>query len=88
MQILALLGRDQDALNALEALVDDGFRSSITTNVWSLDEDPYLATLRDDPRFTQALDIVRRSIEAMYEHVVEAESSGDWASLRAKAEII
>ncbi len=88
VQILALLGRREDALAALRSLIDDGFRSSVTTNVWSLDEDPYLAVLRQDPRFTEMLDEVHRSIEEMYEHVVEAENNGDWESLRAKAEII
>lgn len=88
VQILALLGRKEDALGALRALIDDGFRSTVMTNVWSLGEDPYLRSLRDDPRFSAMLDEVDRSVDVMYEHVVEAEASGDWASLRAKAEII
>jgi TolB-like protein/Tfp pilus assembly protein PilF len=88
VQILALLGSREDALSTLRALVDEGFRSSVLANVWNLDEDPYLAALRDDPRFTAILDEVHRAVEAMYENVVEAEDTGDWGSLRAKAEVI
>ncbi len=88
VQILALLDRREDALSALRALVDDGFRSSVMANVWSVADDPYLAALRDDPRFVAMLDEMNRAIDAMYQRVVEAETSGDWDSLRAKAEII
>ena len=88
VQILALLGRSEAALSSLRALVDEGFRSSLLTNVWTLDEDPYLAELRDDPRFTAILDEVNRAVQVMYEHVIEAENTGDWDSLRARAEII
>ena len=87
VQVLALLGRKEDAVSALRELIDDGFRSSAVTNVWNLDQDPYLTILRDDPRFVSMLDEVSRSLEAMYENVVEAEASGDWESLRARAEI-
>ena len=88
VQILALLGRKEDSLNALSELVNDGFRSSALFNVWTLDEDPYLATLRDDPRFGEISDRMMQSVDAMYRRVIEAESSGDWESLRAKAEVI
>jgi TolB-like protein/Tfp pilus assembly protein PilF len=88
VQILALLGRREDALDTLRALVDDGFRTTLLTNVWDLGQDPYLAVIRDDPRFESILDEVNRSLEAMYDRVVEAENTGDWQSLRAEAEII
>ncbi len=58
------------------------------TNVWTLEEDPYLAALREDPRFTGMIDEVIRSLEVMYDRVVEAESNGGWENLRAKTEII
>ena len=88
VRILALLGRKEDALDALRALVDDGFRNPVLTDLWSLDEDPFLAALRDDDRFTAILDEVDRSMEQMYDRVLQAERSGDWSSLRAAAKII
>jgi TolB-like protein/Flp pilus assembly protein TadD len=88
VQILALLGREQDSLDALTELVAEGFTGTELNNVWTLDEDPYLAVLRDDPRFAELRDQVMESVEAMYRRVVEAEKTGDWDSLRAKAEII
>jgi TolB-like protein/tetratricopeptide (TPR) repeat protein len=88
VRILALLGRKEDALAALRTLVDDGFRNPVLTDLWSLEEDPFLAVLRDDERFTAILEEVERSMEQMYDRVLEAERSGDWASLRAEARII
>ncbi len=88
VQILALQGRKEDAIAALRDLIDDGYRSSVMTNVWTLEEDPYLAALREDPRFTGMIDEVIRSLEVMYDRVVEAESNGGWENLRAKTEII
>ena len=88
VRILALLGRKEEALGALRALVDDGFRNPVLTDLWSLEEDPFLVILRDDERFTAILEEVGRSMEQMYDRVLEAERSGDWASLRAQARII
>jgi tetratricopeptide (TPR) repeat protein len=88
VRILALLGRREDALDALRRLVDDGFRNPVLTDLWSLEEDPFLAILRDDERFTAILDEVDRSMQQMYDRVLQAERSGDWSSLRAEARII
>jgi len=88
VRILALLGRKEDALGALRVLIDDGFRDPVLTDLWSLEQDPLLSSLRGDQRFDAMLDEVHRSLAEMYERVLQAESSGDWESLRAKAEII
>ena len=88
VRILALLGRKDEALGALRALVDDGFRNPVLTDLWSLEEDPFLVILRDDERFTAILEEVDRSMQQMYDRVLEAERSGDWSSLRAEARII
>ena len=88
VQILALLGRNEDSLNALEELVADGFTGTELTNVWTLEQDPYLAALRDDPRFDELRKRMSELVDAMYRRVIEAENSGDWESLRAKAELI
>jgi hypothetical protein len=88
VRILALLGRKEDALGALRSLIDDGFREPILTDLWSLAQDPFLASLRGDQRFDAMLDDVNRSLGEMYERALQAERTGDWQSLRRKAEII
>jgi Tfp pilus assembly protein PilF len=88
VRILALLGRNEDALGALRSLIDDGFREPVLTDLWSLEQDPFLASLRGDQRFESMLDDVNRSLGEMYERVLQAERMGDWEGLRAQAEII
>lgn len=88
VRILALLGRKEDALSLLRELVDDGFREAVLSDLWSLAQDPFLVTIRDDQRFDAMLDEVNRSLAEMYERFLQAERTGDWESLRAKAEII
>ena len=88
VRILALLGRKDDALGALRSLIDDGFLEPILTDIWSLEQDPFLVSLRGDQRFDAMIEDVNRSLGEMYERVLQAERTGDWESLRAKAEII
>jgi len=83
------LDRDnEDALVALRELIDAGFREPVLTDLWSLEMDPFLELLRDDSRFAAMVDEVNRSIADMHQRVLDAESSGNRQSLRAKAEII
>ena len=85
VQIFALLGRKDDALGALRAAVDAGYRGSIPYDNWLLEGDPFLASIRDDSRFA---DIIRNleSLNAeMQRRVVEAEETGDWSPLLALA---
>ena len=88
VRILAMLGRKEDALGALRSLIDDGFTEAVLSDLWSLAQDPYLAGLRGDQRFDAMLDEVTDSLADMHERVLQAESTGDWESLRAKAGII
>ncbi len=46
-----------------------------------------LTLLQDDPRFIGILDEISESVAMMHDRVLQAESSGDWDSLRALAEI-
>ena len=84
VQVLAMLGRTDDALTALEEAVDEGFRSEIISSItFTLDLDPFLSSIRDHPRFASAMDKIRASIAFMHERVLTAEKSGDWDSLLA-----
>jgi TolB-like protein/tetratricopeptide (TPR) repeat protein len=85
VQILALLNRKEDALQALRTAVDEGFRSSIPFNNWLLEDDPLLGSIRNDSRFVEIVSELDALNAAMRERVIEAEESGDWAALRALA---
>jgi hypothetical protein len=67
VQILALMGRKDEALKALRQAIDDGFR--INSKLWLLD--PIVDSLRGDPRFiamvkeiSDDLDRMRRALAA------------------------
>ena len=85
VQILALLGRKEDALSALRAAVTAGHRSSIPNNNWLLEDDPFLDSIRDDSRFADIVSELEALNGAMHSRVIEAEESGDWAPLRVLA---
>ena len=88
VQILALQGRPNAAIEALTEAVDEGFVSSQRFDVWTFDDDPIIAPLRSDPRFEVLRRRMHDSIERMRRNVEEAESNGDWSTLLAKAEAV
>ena len=85
VQILALLGRKEDALIALRAAVTAGHRSSIGFTTWLLEDDPFLDAIRDDSRYADIVSELESLNGVMHSRVIEAEESGDWAPLRALA---
>jgi TolB-like protein/Tfp pilus assembly protein PilF len=80
-QIYALLGQNEDAIGALRAAIDEGYRSSVISDQWTLRVDPYFDGLRDDPRFHAILAELAELNGQMYQRVLEAETSGDWQPL-------
>ncbi|GMR17445.1 MAG: hypothetical protein BMS9Abin32_551 [Gammaproteobacteria bacterium] len=88
VEIYALLGRDEDALQALRAAVDAGFRSTLMQNNWPLEHDPYLQSIRTDARFTAMLREIRADIETMRINVEQAEADGNWDALLSRVEAI
>ena len=85
VQILALLGRKEDALNTLRAAVTAGYRSSFSSNNWLLEDDPFLDSIRDDGRYGDIVSELESLNGVMRTRVMEAEESGDWSALRALA---
>ena len=83
MQIYSLLGRKEDALSALTEAVGAGFRSS---RDWTIDQNPYLNSIRDDPRFVKIRESLRRSVAVMRDRILDAEKTGNWDDLLALAE--
>ncbi len=88
VQIYALLGRREDALNAFREAVDAGFRGSVLFDGWPLEVDPYLDSIRDEPRFRAMVAELDAHVEVMRDRLFEAEATGDFESLRMRAETI
>lgn len=84
VQILALQGRIPAALDRLSEAIDEGFNSEIAFDHWSVDEDPILAPLRDEPRFDQLRAAMAARIDVLRASVMEAETNDTWSELRAK----
>jgi TolB-like protein/tetratricopeptide (TPR) repeat protein len=55
VEILALLGRADEAISALRGLIDDGWRFGW----WLAERDPVLASIRDRPQFVAMLNEIR-----------------------------
>jgi len=84
VQILTLQGRIPAALERLREAIDAGFNSEIAFDHWSVDEDPLLDTLRDEPRFVAMRSEMQASVDIMRKSVVDAEANDTWPELRAK----
>lgn len=81
VQILALLGRSDAALDTLREAVSEGFRGSIAFDTWTLAIDPYLESIRDRPEFQSIQLEIEAAIRPMSERVDRAEANGDWNAL-------
>jgi TolB-like protein/Tfp pilus assembly protein PilF len=85
VESLALLGRKDEALARLRTAVDAGWRSTWSRHGWSLAEDPFLVSLRDDARFRALVAETDADIARMRERAAQAEASGNWQPLLALA---
>lgn len=85
VQIYALLGRRGDAIAAFREALDAGYRGSVLFDNWPLALDPYLDSIRGDPRFVAMLDELQGYLEALRDRLFAAEAAGDLDQLRASA---
>jgi len=85
VQILAVQGRKDAALDALREAIDTGFVSLMAYDFWTLDQDALLDNLRDDPRFEAMRLELHEVIDQMRENVRQADESGDWNELLSRA---
>ena len=81
VNILALRGRNDAALDALREAIDEGFVSLLSYDMWTLDQNPMIDALRDDERFKAMKLELDRKIEVMRDNVERAEESDDWNEL-------
>ncbi len=85
VQIYVLLGRREEALAAFRDAIDEGFRGSLMFDGWPLFSDPYLESIRDDPRFVVMKDELDGYLAVMRDRLFEAEANDNLAALRAIA---
>jgi len=85
VQILALQGDEDAALAALRRAVDEGFRSSLPFDSWTLETDPYLETIREHPAFRAIVAEIDAEVAIMRQRVERAEASGEWDELLSAA---
>jgi len=81
VNIHALRGRNDAALDALREAIDEGFVSLLAYDMWTLDQNPMIDALRDDERFKAMKMELERKIEIMRENVERAEEADDWSDL-------
>ena len=85
VQILAMQGRPNAAIEALTDAVDEGFVSSVSFDLWAFEDDPIIASLKDDPRYEALRQQMYEKIEVMRLEVDKARSANDWSTLLARA---
>jgi tetratricopeptide (TPR) repeat protein len=85
VQAYALLGRKEEALAAFRDALDEGFRGSLMFDGWPLFSDPYIDSIRDDPRFVAMQDELDGYLAVMRDRLFEAEANDNLAALRAIA---
>ncbi len=84
VEILALMGRKAAALDALRDAIDAGFVSLYSFDLWGIDVNPLLDSLRGDPRFASMRAELGRKVDQMRRNVELAGASGDWQPLLDK----
>lgn len=86
VQIYALLGREEDAIAAFRDALDAGYRGSVLFDGWPLAIDPYLDSIRDEPRFAEMIDELEGYLAVMRERIYRAEEAGNLDELRTRTE--
>ena len=87
VQILAIQGRKDAAIDALREAIDAGFVSQLAYDYWTLDQDALLDNLRDDPRFEAMRIELHEVIDQLRENVRQADESGNWDELLSRARL-
>mgnify|MGYP001816490833 CR=1 FL=1 len=85
VQILAMQGRSNAAIEALTEAVDEGYVSSVSFDLWAFEDDPIIASLKDHPRYEGLLEQMYEKIEVMRLEVEKARAADDWSALLARA---
>jgi len=82
VQVLALQGRTDAALDALREAIDQGFVSLAPFELWSIDQDPMLDSLRNEPRYESMRLEMETKLQLLRESVDRARKTNDLQTLR------
>jgi tetratricopeptide (TPR) repeat protein len=77
VRVLALLGREAQALLTFRTAIDEGWRLL----TWTLEADPALASLRGDPEFQAMVEEIESDLAVQRERVQEMERNGELAPM-------
>jgi len=88
VQVLALQGRKDDALDALREAIDQGFVSLAPFDMWSIDQDPMLDSLRNDPRYESMRLEMENRLQLLRDSVDRARKANDLQPLRDRVRSI
>ena len=72
------------ALDALREAIDEGFVSSAPFEIWTIDQDPLLDTLRQEPRYEGLRLEIEDTLQRLRQSIEAAQSTGDWQALRER----
>jgi TolB-like protein/Tfp pilus assembly protein PilF len=82
VQVLALQGKQSQALARLQRAFEEGFRGVRNFDNWSLAEDPYLVSIRDTPEFRDVTAGIAAANTLMKARLEDAIATDDLESLR------
>ena len=82
VQVLALQGKQSQALARLQRAFEEGFRGVRNFDNWSLAEDPYLVSIRDTPEFGDVTAGIAAANTLMKARLEDAIATDDLDSLR------
>ncbi len=85
VMIYGVMGETDTALAKLREAVDAGWRAVPFVTIWSLEEIPFLESIRDEPEFKAMVAEINADMARMRENVEEAEASGNWQPLLDRA---
>ena len=81
-QVLALMGRPDEAIAKLQEAYDEGWRSSWQYCPWSLEDDRFLQSVSTRPEFQAIVQALKADLKVMGDRALAAEESNDWDELR------
>lgn len=79
--IFAVEGDPDEALERLSQAIEAGVRSGRFYSFWSFEDNPMLTDVREDPRFSEMLTVVKADVDVMRDNVLLAQQNADWSPL-------
>lgn len=85
VHVLALQGKNEEALARLRQAFQEGLRSARIFDNWSLEETPYYAAIKDTAEFQSLRADMAAAVDVMHRRYLKAKAAGDFEPLRQLA---